>query len=272
MKPARAAWLACALLVALCFGYPLWFLGTTSLQPEGQGLAAGGLPSATHFENYARALRQMGDFPRLLANTLLLTALSIAGQLTTCSLAGYALARVRFRGRELCFGLVLAAMCFPDTVGAIARFLLFRSLGLVDTYAPLVLPTVLGGAPLFIFLFRQYYRSLPEELSEAARVDGCSHFAIWRRVMLPLSRPMLVTVGLFTFLATWNDFWAPLVYLLSPEKRTLSLALAGFQRTYDTSVECLMAASAVVLAPCLIVYFVGQRLFLRGVRVAASKG
>jgi multiple sugar transport system permease protein len=269
---ARAAWIASALLVALVFGYPLWFLLSTSLQPEGHGLEGAALAQATHFENYARALRQMGDFPRLFLNTLLLTVLSIAGQLCTCSLAGYALARVRFRGRELCFALVLAGMCFPDSVGAIARFLLFRALGLVDTYAPLVLPTVLGGAPLFIFLFRQYYRSLPEELTEAARVDGCSHLAIWRKVMLPLSRPMLVTVGLFTFLATWNDFWAPLVYLLSPERRTLSLALAGFQRTYDTSVECLMAASAVVFAPCLIVYFLGQRLFLRSVRVAASKG
>ena len=272
MSARRLARVACALLVALAFGYPLWFLLSTSLQAEGHGLESGALAGATHFENYARALRQMGDFPRLFLNTVLVTVLSIAGQLCTCSLAGYALARVRFRGRELCFALVLSAMCFPDTVGAIARFLLFRSLGLVDTYAPLVLPTVLGGAPLFIFLFRQYYRSLPEELSEAARVDGCSHLTIWRKVMLPLSRPMLVTVGLFTFLATWNDFWAPLVYLLAPEKRTLSLALAGFQRTYDTSVECLMAASAVVLAPCLLVYFLGQRLFLRGVRVAASKG
>ena len=128
MKLARAAWIAAALLVALCFGYPLWFLLVTSLQPEGQGLQAGGLEGATHFENYARALRQMGDFPVLLRNTVLLTLLSVAGQLFTCSLAGYALARVRFRGRELCFGLVLGAMCFPDTVGAIARFLLFRAM------------------------------------------------------------------------------------------------------------------------------------------------
>ncbi len=272
MKPARLAWGACALLVALVFGYPLYFLLAVSLQAEGRGLDAPTLAGATHFENYARALGQMGDFPRLFANTLLVTVLSIAGQLLSTSLAGYALARVRFRGRELCFALVLAAMCFPDAVGSIPRFLLFRALGLVDTFGPLVLPTVLGGAPLFVFLFRQYYRSLPEELGEAARVDGCSHLGTWWKVMLPLSRPMLVTVGLFTFLATWNDFWAPLIYLVSPEKRTLSLALAGFQRTYDTSVECLMAASVVVLVPCLVVYFLGQHLFLRGMRVAASKG
>lgn len=272
MNARRAAWFACTLLVLATFGFPLWFLLGVSLQPEGHGLDAPALADATHFENYARALRQMGDFPRLFANTLLVTVLSIGGQLFCTSLAGYALARVRFRGRELCFALVLAALCFPDAVSSIPRFLLFRSLGLVDTFGPLVLPTVLGGAPLFVFLFRQYYRSLPEELGEAARVDGCSHLRIWWRVMLPLSRPMLVTVGLFTFLATWNDFWAPLVYLVSPEKRTLSLALAGFQRTYNTSVESLMAASTVVLVPCVVVYFLGQRLFLRGMRVAASKG
>ena len=272
MSARRLAWIAATLLVLVAFGFPLWFLLWISLQAEGRGLDAPTLAGATHFENYARALGQMGDFPRLFANTLLVTVLSIAGQLFSTSLAGYALARVRFRGREVCFALVLAAMCFPDAVSSIPRFLLFRSLGLVDGFAPLVLPTVLGGAPLFVFLFRQYYRSLPEELGEAARIDGCSHLRIWWRVMLPLSRPMLVTVGLFTFLATWNDFWAPLVYLVSPEKRTLSLALAGFQRTYNTSVECLMAASTVVLVPCVLVYFLGQRLFLRGMRVAASKG
>ena len=162
-------------------------------------------------------------------------------------------------------------MMLPEQVSAIPRFLLFRSLGLVDTYYPLVLPTILGGAPFFIFLFRQYFLSLPEELTEAARMDGCSPFGIYWRVFLPLARPMLATVGVFTFLATWNDFWSPLIYLMSPEKRTLTLALAGFNQTYNTSVELMMAAAAVVLAPCVLVYFVAQRLFLRGVATAASK-
>jgi len=112
---------------------------------------------------------------------------------------------------------------------------------------------------------------LPVELGEAARLDGCSPWQAYLRVFLPLARPMLATVAIFTFLATWNDFWAPLLYLLSPEKRTLTLALVGFQRTYDTAVEHLMAASAVILAPCVLVTFVAQRLFLRGIRVAAAK-
>ena len=266
----RLAMLACGLAFAVPFGFML----SVSLQPEGRGLGRSALDllGEAHPENYATAVRQMGDFPRLVFNTVLITVLSIAGQLFTCSLAGYAFARVPFRGRDALFALVLATMMLPEQVSAIPRFLLFRTAGLVDTFAPLILPTVLGGSPFFIFLFRQYFLALPAELSEAAQVDGASHLGIWWRIMLPLARPMLVTVAIFTFLATWNDFWTPLIYLLSPENRTLTLALAGFNRTYDTAVELMMAASAVVLAPCVLVYFVAQKVFLRGVQVAASKG
>jgi multiple sugar transport system permease protein len=260
-------------LIAYAFLAPLVYLLSVSLHAEGRGLGGSVLQAASdpHFENYPAALARMGDWGRLFANTLLVTVLCVAGQLFTCSLAGYAFARLRFRGRDALFVCVLAAMMLPEQTSALPRFLLFRTLGLVDTYWPLVLPTVLGGAPFFVFLFRQYFRSLPEELGEAARMDGCSAWSAYWRVFLPLARPMLATVAIFTFLATWNDFWAPLVYVLSPEKRTLTLALASFQRTYDTAVEHLMAASAVVLAPCVLVYFLAQRLFLRGIRVAASK-
>ena len=261
-------------LVGLLFALPLFFMLSVSLHPEGEGLGeyALELPADPRFENYAAALERMGDFPRYFANTVLITVLSIAGQLLTCSLAGYAFARLRFRGRDALFLLVLATMMLPEQVTAIPRFLLFRWLGMVDTYYPLVLPTVLGGAPFFVFLFRQYFLSLPPELDEAARIDGCSPLQAYWRIFLPLARPMLVTVAIFTFLATWNDFWAPLIYVLSPEKRTLTLALAGFNRTYNTAVEHMMAAAGVVLFPCVLVYFVAQRVFLRGVQVAAGKG
>jgi multiple sugar transport system permease protein len=260
-------------LVGTAFVAPLAYMLEVSLQAEGRGLGA---PAARlladwHPENYAEAARKMGDLPRLVRNTVLITVLSIAGQLLTCSLAGYVFARVRFRGRDGLFLCVLATMLLPEQSSAIPRFLLFRSLGLVDTFWPLILPTVLGGAPLYIFLFRQYFLALPEELTEAARIDGAGHLRIWWSVMLPLARPMLVTVGIFTFLATWNDFWAPLIYLLSPDNRTLTLALAGFNRSYDTAVEHMMAASTIVLVPCVLVYFAAQKLFLRGVEVAASK-
>lgn len=260
-------------VAALGFGFPLVLLVEMSLHPEGAALGrpTRALLTDTAFENYAEALRRMGDFPRLLANTASITALSIAGQLFVCSFAGFAFARLQFRGRDPLFLCVLATMLVPEQVAAVPRFLLFRSLGLVDTWYPLVLPTVLGGAPFFIFLFRQAFLALGDELGEAARMDGASPLRMYWHVFLPLVRPMLGTVAIFTFLATWNDFWAPLLYVLSPEKRTLTLALAGFSRTFSTSVEHLMAASAVVLAPCLVVYFVFQRVFLQAVRTAARK-
>ncbi len=262
------------LAVGLFYALPLLFMLEVSLQAEGRGLVDGPgvlLRDGAHFENYAAALGAMGGVPRLFANTLLLTVVSIAGQLLCCSLAGYAFARLEFRGREGLFLCVLATMLLPEQVSAIPRFLLFRWLGLVDTFAPLILPTVLGGAPFFVFLFRQAFLSLPPELSEAARIDGASEWKIYWRVCLPLVRPMLATVGVLTFLATWNDFWAPLLYLLSPDNRTLTLALAGFHQGYNTAVEHMMAATAVVIAPCLLVYFLTQRLFLGGIRTAASK-
>lgn len=260
-------------ITGLIFAVPLGFMVSVSLHAEGEGLggSVADLATETHFENYAHALTRMHDFPRLLFNTVLITGLSIAGQLLTCSLAGFAFARLRFRGRDALFLLVLATMMLPDQVTAIPRFLLFRTFGMVDSYYPLVLPTVLGGAPFFIFLFRQYFLALPAELDEAARIDGCSPFQSYRKIFLPLARPMLVTVAIFTFLATWNDFWAPLIYLLSPEKRTLTLALAEFNRTYNTAVEQMMAASGVILFPCILAYFLAQKVFMRGVQVAASK-
>jgi len=269
------AWRSGAVIAAgLCFVAPLAFMLEVSLQEEGHGLdrSPAAVFDTAHFENYANALASMGDFGQLLGNTLLITVLSIAGQLLCCSLAGYAFARLEFRGRDGLFVAVLATMLLPDQVSAIPRFLLFRWLGMVDTIAPLVLPTVLGGAPFFVFLFRQYFLSLPAELGEAARMDGCTPLGAYWHVFLPLARPMLVTVGILTFLATWNDFWAPLIYLLSPEKRTLTLALASFHQSYNTAVEQMMAAAGVVLAPCVLVYFLAQRVLLRGVRTAASKG
>ncbi len=261
--------------LAAAFLLPLFWMVSVSLFAEGTGLNSPPWEAWAdpQWENYAHALsdRWIGDFPRLLVNTLVITILSILGQLLCCSLAGYAFARLEFRGRDLLFGLVLASMMLPPQVLTVPHFLLFRSLGLVDTWAPLLLPCVLGGAPFFVFLFRQAFLALPRDLGEAARLDGCGPWRTFFFVMLPLVRPMLGTVAIFTFLATWNDFWGPLVYLHSEENRTLALALASFNRSFNVAVEYMMAAASVILAPCLLVYFVFQRVFLRGIATAASK-
>lgn len=260
-------------LTAWAFLVPLVYMLSVSLHAEGRGLGGSWSSAASdpHWENYPAALARMGDWTQLIANTLLVTVLCVAGQLFTCSLAGYAFARIEFRGRDALFAAVLATLMIPEQATAIPRFLLFRAFGAIDTFVPLVLPSILGGAPFFVFLFRQYFLALGPELGEAARVDGCSHLRAWWSVFLPLARPMLVTVGIFTFLGAWNDLWTPLIYLVSPQKSTLTLALASFNRSYDTAVELMMAASGIVLAPCLIVYFLLQRLFLRGIEVAAAK-
>jgi multiple sugar transport system permease protein len=242
------------------------------LQGENAGLAAGpfSFPQGVHPENYPRAIGEMDGFWRLFLNTTALTLACIIGQLFCCSLAGYAFARLRFKGRDALFLLVLATMMLPPQVLAIPQFLLYRELGLIDTYYPLVLPTVLGGAPFFIFLFRQYFLTIPSELMEAARVDGAGPFRTFFLVMLPMAKPVIGAVAIFTFLATWNDFWTPLIYIMSPEKQTLTLGLAAFNQSYRVAVELLMAGSALVLAPCAIVYFVFQKVFVRGVRMSGK--
>lgn len=270
---ARGLLAALVLALAAAFLLPLLWMLSASLQPEGRALGRGLLafPDGPRIENYPTSLQFMGDFGLLLRNTVFLTVASVAGQLLCCSLAGYAFARLRFRGRDGMFLLVLATMMLPPQVLAIPQFILYKQLGLVDTFGPLILPTVIGGAPFFIFLFRQYFRTIPEELAEAARMDGCGFFGIYWRVMLPLARPVVGAVAVFTFLATWNDFWAPLIYLNSEDKQTLTLALASFNTSYRVAVEWLMAATSVVIAPCVVVYFLAQKAFLRGVRLTAGQ-
>lgn len=260
-------------MVVSAFLTPVLWMVSVSVFPEGEGLARPPLEAweDPRFGNYGEALERMGDFPRLLWNTTVITVLSIVGQILCCSLAGYAFARLRFRGRDLLFLVVLATMMLPPQVTTIPQFLMFRSVGLVDTFAPLVLPTYLGGMPFFIFLFRQAFLGLPVELTEAARMDGAGFFRTWWQVMMPLVRPMVATVAIFTFLLTWNDFWLPLVYLVSEENQTLSLALASFNQSYNVAVELMMAAATVVLLPCVVVYFVFQGIFIRGVSLASSK-
>ena len=261
-------------LLSVLFLLPLLWMVSLSLQPPDRGLGRGlfEFPDGIRTENYGEAVRHMGAFSTQLTNTLLLTLLSIVGQLFCCGFAGYAFARLRFRGRDALFLVVLATMMLPPQVLAIPQYMLYRNLGLIDTFWPLLLPTFLGGAPFFIFLFRQFFLSLPRELTEAARLDGCGPFRTFCFVLLPLSRPVIGAVAIFTFLATWNDFWAPLIYLNSEQNQTLTLGLTAFTQAYRVAVEWLMAGTSIVLAPCLIVYFLAQKVFLRGIRLQGAKG
>ena len=269
-------------LLALLFLLPIaWMIGA-AVQPEGRALqSALSLPEVVQWQNFGDALRQMGGFDRqnpwhgflrIAANTVVVTVLSILFQLFTCSLAGFAFARLEFRGRDVLFLLVLATMMLPLQVTTIPQFVLFQKLGWVDTLLPLIVPTLLGGNPFFIFLFRQYFLTISRDVVEAARLDGCSWFGVYWHILLPLSRPVLGTVAVFTFLGVWNDLWTPLIYLNSPENQTLTLALAGFARAYRVAIESLMAASVVILLPGLVLYLLAQKYFIKGVQLSATKG
>lgn len=259
---------ALLLLCGVLFITPFVWMVETSLNlespgPDGQVGLLG---------NYTVAMDRMGDFLRLVLNTTFLTAASIVFQIFTCSLAGFAFARLEFRGRDFLFLLVLATMMLPMQVTVIPQFILFQSLGWVDTFLPILAPALLGGNPFFIFLFRQFFLTIPRETVEVARLDGCGTLGIYWRIMLPLARPAVGAVAIFTFLMVWNDLWWPIIYLNSPENATLTLALAGFARSFRVAVELLMAAAVMIIIPCIIVYFAAQKYFIRGIHLTGGKG
>ena len=223
------------------------------------------------WSNYPVALRQM-DFTTALANTTVITVLSVIGQILSSSLVGFGFARFRFRGRNFLFMLMLSTMMLPPQVSMIPLFILFRNLGMIDTIWPLVIPMWLG-TPFYVFMFRQFFTQVPEELVEAARIDGAGNVMIYWRLMLPLSGPVIAIVAIYTFMFTWNDFLGPLIYLNSPENRTLTLALNAFNGNYGVSgVQLLMAASFVTMLPCILLFFAAQRYFVQSTAASGLKG
>jgi multiple sugar transport system permease protein len=192
------------------------------------------------------------------------------GTVLSCAAVGYGFARLRFPGRDLLFTVTLSTMMIPSIVTFIPTYVLFKYLGLLGTYAPLVLPSFLGNA-FFIFMLRQFFMGLPWELSEAARVDGANEYLIFWQIMLPLVRSALLVVAVFTFLWTWHDFFGPLIYLSSADQYPLSLGLYAFRNRYVTQWDLLMAAATLTTLPLIGLFFVAQRHFLDGVTLTGIK-
>lgn len=223
------------------------------------------------WENYPASLKRM-DFTTALANTTVITVLCVIGQILSSSLVGFGFARFRFRGRNFLFMLMLSTMMLPPQVSMIPLFILFRYLGMIDSIWPLVIPMWLGS-PFYVFMFRQFFTQVPEELVEAARIDGAGNWKIYWWLMLPLSGPVIAIVAIYTFMFTWNDFLGPLIYLNSPDMRTLTLALNAFNGQYGTtSVQLLMAASFVTMLPCILLFFAAQRYFVQSTAASGLKG
>jgi multiple sugar transport system permease protein len=227
------------------------------------------VPDSIRWQNYTDVL-QRAPFARWYLNTLVVTVVVVAGNLLFCSLAGYAFARIKFFGRDVVFILVLATLMIPFQVIMIPTFLIVRKLGLIDTLGGLIVPNLAGA--FGIFLLRQFFRSLPIELEEAARIDGASRLGVLFKIVLPLSGPVLATVAVITFLWTWNDFLWPLITIYNPDNMTLQLGLTTFQGAHQTNTNLLMAANVMSVVPVLLLFFVAQRFFIRGIATSGLKG
>jgi ABC-type glycerol-3-phosphate transport system permease component len=258
---------------AIIMAMPFLWLVTSSLKPEQQIFLfpPNWLPNPPRFENYVDALTYK-PFGLYIVNTLIIVVLNEIAIVGAASFCAYGFARIDFPGRNFWFAIVLSTMMVPYFVLMIPQFVIFSRLGWTDSYLPLTVPFFFGGGAFNIFLLRQFFRTLPSELADAARIDGCSEFGIYSRIFMPLAKPALATVAIFTFLNGWNDFIGPLLYISSPDRFTVSIGLATFRGVMRTRWDLLMAASTAMILPVLILFFLAQRYFIEGIVLSGLKG
>jgi len=228
------------------------------------------VPMPPRWSNYPDALNFV-PFGLYARNTAVITGLDIFGKLLSCSLVAFAFSRLRWWGRDTLFIVMIATLMLPPQVTLIPQFVIWKELGWIDTFVPLILPNFFGG-PFMTFLLRQFFMSIPPELDDAARIDGCSSWGIFWRIIIPLSRPALMAVTVFTFNNAWNEFLSPLIYLHSKTNYTIALGLRMFQSEHGPEWHLVMAASLVTMLPILMVFFLGQRYFIQGVVFTGVKG
>lgn len=275
------------LLICLGFALPFLWMVSTSLKTldqispsdPAQANSINLIPNPVVWQNYKDVVtNEKLDFPLYTRNTLIIALLAVIGNTLSSAVVAYGFAKIRFKGRGVLFSIMLATMMIPFPVVMVSIFTLFRFIGdytgvqMLGTFRPLWLPAWFGSA-FSIFLLRQFFLTLPDDLSEAARIDGCSEFGIFFRIMLPLARPALAVVALFTFMGVWNDFLGPLVYLQRPEQYTLALGLQVFQSAHGgTQWNMLMAASVLVILPVIVLFFLTQKTFIQGIATTGMKG
>jgi multiple sugar transport system permease protein len=260
------------LLFAVLFVAPLYWMVMTSLKttPEVFRLPPVWWPSTLRWGNYPDALDYF-PFMRYAGNTLRIALPVAFGTTLSSALVAYGFSRLRWRGRDAVFYLVLATLMIPSWVTLVPLYILFNHLGWVNTYRPLVVPAFFGD-PFSIFLLRQFFLRQPQDLVDAARVDGASHLRIFAQIILPLSRPALAVVGLFAFINSWTDFFNPLIYLSNPDKYTLQIGLFNFFAQHFVNWPGFMAASVVVLAPVVVIFFLAQKTFIEGITFTGLRG
>ena len=264
------------LMAALFMGPFLWTVGSAFKHPTEIYVFPPILwPETMQWQNWLEVWRQV-PFAQFVRNSVFVTGMAIVGQVISTTLVAYGFARFRFPGRDFLFMVVLSTMILPFEVLLIPQFLIFRELGWLDSYKPLIVPFYFGAGPFFIFLMRQFFLTIPLDLDESARLDGARSLHILWSIILPLSRPGLATVGIFSFLTHWDSFLGPLIYLNTMEKYTLPLGLRFFQLVADAGGDprehLLMAASLTVSIPGILLFVVAQKYFVQGIVLSGIKG
>lgn len=229
------------------------------------------IPKTFRWSNYYEAITSVPFFT-FLGNTLKITILGIIGNVFMSALTAFAFARLRARGANLLFGILLATMMLPSQVTMIPTFVMFSDIGWANTHLPLIVPVFFGGSAYHIFLMRQFFSGIPKSLDDAARIDGVTNFGLFWKIIIPSSVPVLLTVAVFTFTGRWNDFMGPLIYLNSIDKYTLSLGLNLFKNQYTNQWNLTMAYNVLTILPVVIIFFVAQKYFIQGIVITGEKG
>ena len=260
------------LVIGISMAIPFLWMISTSLKnlAQAQVYPPVWIPDPPLWSNYVDVMTRI-PFPVFIVNSFKVSLLGVIGQVLSCSMAAYALSRLRFRGRDAFFVLMLSTLMIPYQVTMIPVFLIFKTLGWVNTHLALIVPYWLGGA-FGTFLLRQFFLSLPSELADAAKVDGCNPFHTFWRIYMPLTKPAVTTLAVFVFMSRWNDLLGPLIYLNRPEKLTVTAGLSYFQGQYFADVPLLMAGSLISILPTLILFGFAQRYFVQGVVLSGIKG
>ncbi|MCB9148222.1 MAG: carbohydrate ABC transporter permease [Caldilineaceae bacterium] len=269
-------WLSTLLLIIGAFFMllPVFWMLSASLKDEGDVFLVPiqWLPDPFRWSNYPEALT-FQPFWSYFRNSVIVTGLSVVGAVLSASLVAYAFARLRAPGKNVLFAILLSTLMLPGEVTLVPIYLLFRNLGWLDTYRPLIVPSWFGGSAFYIFLLRQFFLTLPTELDDAAKIDGANLFSIYWRILLPLTKPALASVAIFSFFSQWNNFQAALIYLNTMEKYTLPIGLRLYLSSFgQTHWNYLMAATLVSVVPPILIFFTSQRYFVEGAALTGVKG
>jgi len=258
-----------SILVMLPF---LWMISTSLKKPGTEfTIPVQWIPNPPRWQNYPEGWSVL-PFNLWLLNTVAITVVATLGSLISSALIGFGFARIDFPGRTVLFMLVLATMMLPYPSIIVPLFVLYKNLGWLDTFKPLTIPAFFGVNAFYIFLLRQFFKTIPVDLDDAARVDGCTTFGVFRYIAVPLIKPALGIIFVFSFMQNWNDFLGPLIYLSSTEKFTLALGLRFFQSQYRVEWTLLMAVSLIVLSPCIVLFFIAQKYYIQGIVITGIKG